>query len=149
MNAKPLTWCLDWNNLKPKEKFLMGCPFVATEDKVYKDIVNQLKQRALDDLKAWDAYPKEVADLAKKISAVLQDEGVWPSAIFLPDDPADIPLGHYFDFTDKWDFMPISFKIIEKDLGIEMDMDFWESLSEITYAKAIETIIKKGRKKRI
>lgn len=144
--AKPLKWCLDWNNLSFKERFLMRTPFVGTEDKAYKDIVRQLEQRTKDDLSAWDKYPDEISQLANKISKLFEADGIWPNAIFLPDDPADIPFALRFDFTDKFDLIPASIYIIEKDLGIEMEIDFWENLEKLSFAQSIE-IIKKSMDK--
>lgn len=138
--SEALKWSIDWRNLKPKEKFLMGAPFIATEDKVYKDIVRQLKERNHNDLEAWNSFPSNITNLANNISNSLMSEGIWPSTLFLPNDPADIPLGGYFDFTDKWDIFPAIFDVIKKDHGIQIDCDLWEKLPEITYVQAVQEI---------
>ena len=126
-----------------KERFLLGAPFVATEDKAYKDIISQLNERNESYLAAWDKYPPDIGRLAIDLSKRLQIERVWPSAIFLPDDPADIPLGGHFDFTDKLDFYPIAYSIVEKDMKIKMDTDFWNSLPKMTFGQAIEKLYRK------
>jgi hypothetical protein len=140
MMTEPLKWCVDWGKLSTKEKFLMGAPFVATEDRAYKDIVQQLAERTEADIEQWNSFPQDVSSLAKDISMALKADGIWPSSIFLPDDPADVPLGHYFDFTDKWDLLPASLALVEKEFGIEMDNGFWDRLSEMTYAQAVTEI---------
>ena len=121
----------------------MGAPFIATEDKAYNDVLRQLSFRDKNDLVAWDIYPKEISDLASEISETLKSEKVWPSSIFLPDDPADIPFAIHFDFTDKLYLFHISMHIIEKHYKIIMDDDFWEKLKSISYVEALEEIIKK------
>ena len=118
----------------------MGCPFVATEDRVFADIVRQLNERTESDLAAWNKYPDGVRLMAGDLSEQLKSEGIWPSALFLPDDPADIPLGNRFGETDKWDFLPAVVSIVEKNLGIRMDMAWWNALPRMTYAQAVEQI---------
>jgi hypothetical protein len=147
--SKPLKWSVDWKNLSFKDKFLMGAPFVATEDKAYKDIVRQLTSRTEKDLEAWSSFPAEVSALARELSGILKTEGIWPSDLFLPDDPADVPFAPYFDFTDKWDFLPAYIDIVEKKLGIPMDNDFWDRIAGMTYAEAITEISQKKTKRLI
>lgn len=95
----------------------MGCPFVATEDRVFADIVRQLSERTDSNLAAWRKYPDEVRLMASDLSERLKAEDIWPSSFFLPDDPADIPLGNRFGETDKWDFLPAAYTIVEKTLA--------------------------------
>jgi hypothetical protein len=139
----PLKWCIDWSKPTFKDRFLMGSPFRATEDRVRQDIHRQLSERDETDLGLWNRYPPEVQLLAEHLTSRLKADGIWPSALFLPDDPADIPLGFKLGETDKWDFMPASVTIVEKDMGIVMDLAFWDGLSEMTFAQAIEMMIKK------
>ena len=138
--TKPLKWSIDWEHLTLKQRFLMGAPFVATEDSVERDIFRQLNGRTEADLSAWDSYPSEIRLLATRVANALKREAVWPSALFLPEDPADIPLGGHFDQTDKWDMLPVAASIVEKESGIKMDSAFWNSLPQMTYAQAIEVI---------
>lgn len=146
---KALKWSIDWHNLKPKEKFLMGAPFISTEKKVYKDIVRQLNERTQNDLEEWNSFPSNISNLANKISNTLMSEGIWPSSFFLPNDPADIPLGGYFDFTHEWYFIPEILVIIEKDYDIHLGGDFWEKLPGMTYAQAVQEIeIRKTERER-
>jgi hypothetical protein len=139
MATKPLRWCVDWKNPSFKDRFLMGCPFVGTEDRAYKDIACQLKERTEADLAAWDAYPQAVRQLALGVATALKEERIWPSRVFLPTDPADIP----FDLqaTDRWDLLPAAFAIVEKDFGIKMDPEFWGKLPGMSYAQAIEELV--------
>ena len=137
----PLQWSIDWAKPSFKERFLMGCPFVATEDRVFADILRQLSERRESDLAAWDKYPDEVRLMVRDLSERLKAEGIWPSALFLPDDPADIPLGNRFGETDKWDFLPAVYTIVEKNLGIKMDMAFWDDLPSMMYVQAVERMI--------
>jgi hypothetical protein len=141
MATKPLRWCLDWNNPSPKDRFLMGCPFVGTEDRAYKDIVCQLKERTEADLAVWDAYPPEVRQLALGVASALKDQRIWPSRVFLPTDPADIPF--HLRETDRWDLLPAAFGILEKDFGIKMESEFWDNLPGMTYGQAIEELVAK------
>ena len=143
MNYKPLKWNIDWENMTFKERFLLGAPFIATEDKAYKDIAAQLKERDDSYLSEWDKYSPDIKKLAIDLLNRIKNENIWPSAIFLPDDPADIPLGVHFDFTDKLDFYPIAYSIVEKDLKIKMDTDFWNGLHKMTFGQAIEKLYKK------
>lgn len=140
--ARPLKWCVDWNHLTFWQRFLINAPFWATEDRAYRDILRQLKERSEADLAAWDAQPADVAKLAKELAGMIQAEGIWPSACFLPDDPADIVLAVHMDFTDKWDVLPACCSLIEKDLGVEMDRAFWERLEQgtTTYGEAVTEI---------
>ncbi|MBA4387280.1 MAG: hypothetical protein C0404_04820 [Verrucomicrobia bacterium] len=141
--TKPLKWSIDWAKPSFKERLLMGCPLVATEDRVYADIVRQLSERTESDLLAWNKYQEEVRLMAGALSEKLKAERIWPSALFLPDDPADIPLGNRFEETDKWDFLPAVYSIVEKDLGIKMDAGFWDGLSCMTYVQAVEQMIRR------
>jgi len=135
--TKPLKWNLDWKHLTRQEKFLMGAPFVATEDRAYKDIVRQLSARKATDLEAWSELPDEVRELASRISNALKTDGIWPSEFFVPDDPADIPFALHFDFTDKWDLSPYAIDLVEKRLRIQMPTAFWEHLGTMTFAEAL------------
>ena len=138
--TEPLRWCLDWNHLSRKEKFLKGAPFLATEDRAYRDIVRQLETRTVSQIEEWARFPRDVQDLARRISQALKNDGVWPSELFLPDDPADIPFALHFDFTDKWDSRHYSIDLIEERLGIEIPIDFWERLATMSFAAAITEI---------
>jgi hypothetical protein len=40
-------------------------------------------------------------------------------------------------------FLSASVTIVEKDMGIVMDLAFWDGLSEMTFAQAIEMMIMK------
>jgi len=140
--VKLLTWCVDWQNLTSKEKFLMGMPFIGPDSKAYKDIRYQLSKRSDTDLQEWDIYPKEISKLAKRIIELYKKKGVWPNPIFLPQDPADIAFCLRFDLTDKYDLLPESMWIVEKDIGVEMEDEFWENLHELKFHQAIEIIIK-------
>ena len=128
-----------------KDRLLMGSPVGATEERASKDIVRQLKERTEADLAAWDAYTPEVRKLALDLASALNDQGLWPSRVFLPDDPADIPLGWHLGQTDRWDLVPGAFAIVEKDFGIKLDLEWWtKALSELTYAQAIERMLAKN-----
>ncbi len=140
--ARPLQWCVDWNHLTFRQRFLIDGPFWSTRDRAYRDILRQLRKRSEADLAAWDAYPADVAKLAKELAGMIQAEGIWPFACFLPDDPADIVLAVHMDFTDKWDVLPAYYSIIKKESGAEMDVAFWERLQQgsMTYAEAVAEI---------
>ena len=140
--TKPLKWSIDWEHLTFKQRFLMGAPFVATEDKVHRDILQQLNGRTEADIAAWDTYSAEVSQLAKDVAARLKVERIWPSSIFLPDDPADIPLGGHFGQTDRYDLAPAAFAIVEEEAGIKLNLAFWEGLSHMTYVQAVEQMIR-------
>jgi acyl carrier protein len=140
--AEPLRWCLDWDHLSRKEKFLMGAPFLATEDRAYRDIVRQLETRTVSQIEEWARFPGDVQDLARRISRALKNDGVWPSELFLPDDPADIPFALHFDFTDKWDSIHYSIDLVEKRFGIEIPIDFWERLDTMSFAEAVTEILR-------
>lgn len=121
----------------------MGCPFAATEHRVRADILRQLSGRSAADLSAWDSYPPEVRWLAAELSSARMSHDIWPSAVFLPDDPADIPMGDHFGETDRWDFLPATFSIVEKEMGINMDAGFWDGLAGMTYAQAVGMMARK------
>lgn len=141
--AKPLTWCVDWQNLTSKEKFLMGMPFIGPDIKAYKDIKRQLEERSEENLKEWDKYPEEISKLAKQIIDLYKKKNLWPNPLFLPQDPADIAFCLRFDLTDKYDLLPESMRIVEKDIGIEMDEEFWETLHKYKFHQAIKLILEK------
>ncbi|PID65798.1 MAG: hypothetical protein CR975_05740 [Gammaproteobacteria bacterium] len=142
MSNKPLTWCVDWQNLTAKEKFLMGMPFIGTDVKAYKDINTQLKTRSEADLQEWDSYPKEISELAKQIIELYKKKKLWPNPIFLPQDPADIAFCLRFDLTDKYDLLPDSIWVVEQDIGIKMDEEFWHNLHHYKFYQSIEIILK-------
>ena len=143
--SQPLKPSVDLNNPSKKQRFLMGFPFLCPREKAYQEIVEQLKVRTEKDLEVWESHPTEVASLAKEVSEMLKSERVWPSSLFLPDDPAAAVFAINFDwFTDTWDLLPISFDIVEKRLGVEIDESFWlEEIYKISYFDAINHIIKK------
>ena len=140
MKTKPLKWNVDWNDLSKKDKFLVDFPFLGTLDKAIADIEKQLKGRRHADLDEWNKYPSEIKALAFKLNQRIKEE-IWESDIFLPEDPADIPLSNHI--TDKWDLLPMYMQIIEKEMKIKMDIEFWENLDKMKYIEAIERIYKK------
>lgn len=140
---EPLKWCVEWKNLTRREKFLIGVPFLATEDRAYKDIVRQLEKRAGDGLDEWADFPTEVREMACRISGTVKSDGIWPSSNFLPKDPADIPFGLHFDFTDKWDFLPYSIDLVEKRLNAKMPEEFWDRLYTMNFGEAVTEICKR------
>jgi hypothetical protein len=138
--TEPLKWCVDWSNPSFKDKFLMGAPFVATEDKARNDIICQLESRSQDAMEEWKCFPDKIQEMARTICQIVKTEGIWPSNIFLPSDPADVPFGLHFDFTDKWDFLPYSVDLVEKRLKVKMSLDFYDYLEKMTFADAVTKI---------
>jgi len=122
----------------------MGMPFIGPDTKAYKDIINQLKERSEIDLKEWDNYPEEISKLAKRIIELYKKKNLWPNPIFLPQDPADIAFCLRFDLTDKYDLLPESMGVVEKNIGVEMEEDFWDNLHKYKFNQAIEMIIKRA-----
>lgn len=118
----------------------MGAPFVATEDKARKDIIRQLERRSLDALEEWKGFPSVIQEMARTICEAAKSDGIWPSSIFLPGDPADVPFGLHFDFTDKWDCIPYAADLVEKRLGITMPLGFYTRLEKMTFAEAVTEI---------
>jgi hypothetical protein len=143
--AQPLRWCVDWHNPNFKVRFLMWLPLFGPDEKAYRDIVRQLSERTEKDLAEWDRFPPQVREMAQLLSASFKAEGIWPSALFLPDDPADIPFGYHLDLTDTWDMFPASICIAEAAVGVKMPAGFWECLENLTYAEVVEKISKKSR----
>ena len=138
--TNPLKWNLDWKHLTRRERFLMGSPFVATEDRAYRDIVRQLNERKTSDMKAWSGLPEEIREISCCIVNALKTDRVWPSAFFVPNDPADIPFAIHFDFTDKWDRVPYAIDLVERRLGIKMSSKFWDDIDTKTFAEALVEI---------
>jgi hypothetical protein len=140
MKYKPLKWNVNWNKLSKKENFLIDFPFIGTYDKAIADIEKQLKNRKISDLDEWNKYPLEIKEFAFTLNKRIKEE-IWGSNIFLPEDPADIPLSNHI--TDKWDVLPMYIQIIEKEMQIEMDIEFWEELDKMKYVEVIEQLYKK------
>lgn len=140
--TKPLKWCVNWDNLSFKERFLIGTPFIGTDVIAYKDIVRQLKTRTEIDLENWDRFPDKISKIALNIMKLFKTNQIWPNPIFIPEDPADITFALYFDLTDKFDIMPASIDIVQKEYGIELDAEFWEELEKLSFLQAIEIISK-------
>jgi hypothetical protein len=138
--TEPLKWCVDWSNLSFKERFLMGAPFVATEDKVRKGIIRQLNERSEEDLSVWREHPKDVCELAWKISKELKRETIWPSDLFLPDDPLDIVFAIRFDLAKEWNMTLVVQTIVEKTIGGKMYPAFWLNLESLSFLEAVTLI---------
>src|SRR6266487_4173530 len=89
--ANPLKWSVDWNNLRQMERLLMWFPLLGPQRRIYQDLLRQLKGRH-QDVEPWERLGPEVRDAAKRVTQILKDHLGWPpSAVFLPQDPADIP----------------------------------------------------------
>lgn len=121
----------------------MKAPFVATEDRAYRDIVRQLERRTAGSLDEWAGLPMDVQEMARAISHAVKADGIWPSDVFFPCDPADIPFGLHFDFTDRWDLVPYALDLVEKRLGVRMPDEFWEQLIAMTFEEALTEICKR------
>ena len=120
---------------------MLWFPLIGTQRRVYADLLRQLKMRTQDDMPAWEVYPKEIRELAEKVTAIVIERLRWPkTSIFIPDDPADIPFwdrtGHLVDVETMLE--------LAKQLGTkceDVDWDiFWQDLPRLTYGKAIERI---------
>ena len=140
-NAHPLKWGVDWNNLPPMQRFFMWMPLVGPQRRIYRDLIGQLDARP-ENVDAWEELEPEVRDAARRITRILKDHLGWPeSAVFFPQDPADIP---FWDRTgDLADTEAIM--AIEKDFKVEMPEDFWPSLPNITFGEAVTMLLRAAK----
>ena len=137
MTADPLSWCVDWQHLKPWEKMLMWFPLIGTQRSIYLDLLRQLRTRGPEDRTAWAECPRDVAALADRVSEVLTEILGWPeTSVFLPDDPADIV---FWDRTGDLAGVE-AIMAVEEELCVKMDDEFWENLSTMTYAEVLEKL---------
>lgn len=137
MKTKPLYWPIDWTELSLWDRLFMWNPIFGKARRIHQDLVQQLNARSKSDLCEWDKYSKEIQNIASGVSSILEDMLGWPTeAIFLPEDPADIP---FWDSTGDLDSVEAVIDV-EKYLKIQMPDDFWEDLSGQTYAQLLQKL---------
>jgi hypothetical protein len=119
------------------QRLFMWLPLVGPQRRIYRDLLGQLKARP-EDADAWKALGPEVRDGARRVTQILKDYLGWPhSAVFLPQDPADIP------FWDRTGDLAATEAImaIEEDFAVKMPEDFWLSLPKITFGEAVTRLL--------
>ena len=124
----------------------MGVPLIGSQRRIFADIFRQLKARPAQDLQVWDELGLEKRDAAAKVTPILIETLRWPkTAVFLPEDPADIP------FCDRSDGLAAVEAIIavERHFSVEMSEDFWTNLSEITFGEVITKLVKASTQSKV
>ncbi len=124
----------------------MGVPLIGSQRRIFADIFRQLKARPAQDLQVWDELGLEKRDAAAKVTKILIETLRWPkTAVFLPEDPADIP------FCDRSDGLAAVEAIIavERHFSVEMSEDFWTNLSEITFGEVITKLVKASTQSKV
>lgn len=132
----PLHWSINWEHLTPMQRVLMWTPIIGPQGRIYTDLLRQLKQRAPDDLAAWDLYTRDERVLALAVCDILGETLGWPVAVFLPEDPADIPFwDHTGDMADVEAVLAV-----EEILGTTVPSEFWEGLRKTTFGAVIREL---------
>jgi acyl carrier protein len=144
--ASPLKWSVDWNNLKPMDKFMMGVPLIGPQRRIYADILRQLKARPAHAVQAWDELDAEIHDAAASVTKILVEILRWPrTAVFLPEDPADIP------FCDRSDGLAAveAIMAVERHFAVELPESLWSNLSKITFGEMISKLVELRKLKQV
>jgi hypothetical protein len=144
--ASPLKWSVDWNNLKPMDKFMMGFPLIGSQRRIFADILRQLKARPAQDFQAWDELGAEMRDAAGSVTKILIENLGWPkTAVFLPEDPADIP---YCDRSDGLAGVE-AIMAVERYFAVEVPESLWINLSKITFGEIIAKLVELRKAKQV
>lgn len=136
--ASPLKWRVDWNNLNPTDKFMMGFPLIGSQRRIYADILRQLKARPAQEFQAWDSLGAEMRAAAGSVTKILIENLSWPkTAVFLPEDPADIP------FCDRSDGLAgvEAIMAVEEHFAVEIPEDFAAKFRKITFGEVIAKLV--------
>jgi hypothetical protein len=144
--ASPLKWCVDWNHLKPMDRFMMGFPLIGPQRRIYADMLRQLKARPAQASQAWDALGTEMRDAAGSVTKILIESLGWPkTAVSLPEDPADIP------FNDRSDGMAgvEAIMAVERHFAVEVPESFWINLPKITFGEVIAKLVELRKAKQL
>ena len=115
----------------------MWFPLLGPQRRIHQDLLRQLDARH-HDLEPWQRLGPKVRDAAMRVTQILKDHLGWPaSAVFLPEDPADIP------FWDRTGDLGSTEAIVavEEDFAVRMPEDFWASLPKMTFGEAITKLL--------
>jgi len=142
--AKPLRWNVDWNSLKPMQRFLIWFPILGPQRRIYADLLHQLEARSPQEYQSWEKLGKEIQAAASSVAKILIDYLGWPkTATFLPQDPADIPF-----WDRRGDLATVeAIMAVEKHLGVTMPKNFWLSLPKISFGVAITELVEAQKAK--
>jgi len=144
--ASPLQWSVDWNNLSPTDKFMMGFPLIGSQRRIFADILRQLKARPAQEFQAWDELGVEIRDAAARVTKISIEILGWPkTAVFLPEDPADIL------FCDRSDGLAVveAIMAVEQYFAVEVPESLCINFSKITFGELIAKLVELRKAKQV
>jgi hypothetical protein len=112
-------------------------PFFGIRDRVFKEIVAQMRQRSADLSESWNRFSSAELGVEQRISKIALEELGWPNDHFLPSDPFEIIM---WDGTG--DLATASaIDRMERELGLRRRSDGeWQELASLTFGDVVQKI---------
>jgi len=134
---QPLKWPVDWTKLTSWQRVTVDAPFIGVRDRVFKEIVAQMRQRALDSSEFWSEFSSAELAVGQSISKIAMEELGWPNSHFIPCDPFEIIM---WDGTGDL-ATAAALDRIEKEFGLRRRSDGeWQELASHAFGYVVQKL---------
>jgi len=134
---QPLKWPVDWSKLTSWQRVMIDVPLIGVRDRVFKEFVAQMQQRAADSSEFWNQFSPAEMEVQQIISRIAVEELGWPNSHFLPSDPFEIIM---WDGTGDI-ATAAALDRMEKEFGLRRRSDSeWQELASHVFGYVVQKI---------
>jgi hypothetical protein len=124
LELKPLRYPDNYPPTNKWDKFFLGVRWIGPDLSFFNTLRTLQAQRAVRDMDSWGGGQRQ--HIAQVISNILAHQLGWQSAVFLPEDSANVCFhGPRFDFIDGESALEEIVEKIAEDFRITVAQEFW------------------------